>query len=232
MLQRGTLSRRGFLRSSAAALTAAGLPAWYADRVVADEVAKDKPAAGDKLVMGAIGIGSPQSRGRAIYGEAKKKENNVVYAAACDVDARHLDNALAMMKKDGFEAKGYEAYQDLLNDKSIRAVTIATPDHWHAIIAIAALKAGKDVYCEKPLTLTIAEAEAVMAAAKKTGRIFQTGSQQRCEMVDKAFPNVGKFRLAAELVRNGRVGKIPRSSAGSAATRRAARSPRPSRRRG
>lgn len=206
MLHRGTLSRRGFLQRSLGVLTVAGLPAWYAQQIVAAEeekVAKDaKPvAASDKMVMGAIGIGSPQSRGRAIYGEAKK-EKGVVYTAACDVDGRHLHNALEMMKKDGFShAKGYSDYRRLLEDKDINAVTIATPDHWHALVAIEALKRGKDVYCEKPLTLTVAEAQTLVKAVHGTGRVLQTGSQQRTEMR-------GMFRLAAELARNGRVGKI------------------------
>lgn len=206
MLNRGTLSRRGFLQRSLGALTVAGLPTWYAQQIVAAEelqaAANAKAvAANDKMVMGAIGIGSPKSRGRAIYGEAKKQKG-VIYTAACDVDARHLHNALEMMKKDGFtDAKGYADYRQLLEDKNINAVTIATPDHWHALVAIEALKRGKDVYCEKPLTLSIAEALALVKATRNSGKILQTGSQQRCEMG-------GKFRLAAELVRNGRLGKV------------------------
>ncbi len=206
MLHRGTLSRRGFLNRSLGVLTVAGLPAWYAREIIAAEEQKKakaaKPvAAGDKMVMGAIGIGSPQSRGFAIYGEAKK-DKSVVYTAACDVDSRHLYHAQQVMKRDGFpKVKGYSDYRQLLEDKDINAVTIATPDHWHALVAIEALKRGKDVYCEKPLTLTIAEAQALVKAVKKTGRVLQTGSQQRTEMG-------GKFRLAAELVRNGRIGKV------------------------
>jgi predicted dehydrogenase len=205
MLHRESLSRRGFLQGSLGALTAAGLPIWYGKQLIAAEekqaAANRAVGANDRMVMGAIGIGSPQSRGRAIYGEAKK-DKSVTYIAACDVDARHLKNALEMMKKDGFnDAVGYSDYRKLLDNKNINAVTIATPDHWHALVAIEALKRGKDIYCEKPLTLTIAEAQALMKVAKETGRTVQTGSQQRTEMN-------GMFRLAAELVRAGRLGKI------------------------
>jgi len=206
MLPRGTLSRRGFLSRSLAGLSAAGLPGWYASQIVGAEeqqlaAARNAVAANDKFMMGAIGIGSPKSRGRAIYGEAKKIKG-VSYVAACDVDASHLANAQAFMKIDGFaDVKGYSDYRQLLDDKNINAVTIATPDHWHALVAIEALKRGKDVYCEKPLTLTIAEAQAVRKVAKATGKTLQTGNQQRSEMN-------GMFRLAAELVRSGRIGKI------------------------
>ncbi|MEI6325092.1 MAG: Gfo/Idh/MocA family oxidoreductase [Gemmataceae bacterium] len=196
--KRGSLSRRGFVQKTMGALGVAGLPAWFAGEIVAaqDEIIGKKPS--DVVRMGAIGIGSPQSRGRAIYGDAKRQKGR--YVAACDVDSSHLKNALEMMKRDGFtEATGHEDFRELLARKDIDAVTIATPDQWHALVAIEALKQGKDVYCEKPLTLTIEEAYAVEKVAKETGRVFQTGSQQRSD---------ARFRLACELVRNGRIGKI------------------------
>jgi predicted dehydrogenase len=204
-MHKGNLSRRGFLQHSVAALAAGGLPVWFARELVA---AEDKPkpravAANDRIIMGAIGIGSPQSRGRAIMGAAASKDG-VQYVAVCDVDKRHRERAVDDVKK-ASKTKGdvaaFEDFRELLAKKDINAVTIATPDHWHALVAVAALKAGKDVYCEKPLSLTIADGRAIADVAKKTGRVFQTGSQQRSEM--KGF-----FRLAAELVRNGRLGKI------------------------
>lgn len=205
--ERGNLSRRGFLERSTAALVGAGLPLWYAremlDAVEARAAQEAKTTAAiDKMVLGTIGFGSPKSRCTALYNAAKALK--ATFTATCDVDARHLEKALGLMKKDGFtNVKGYEDYRKLLEDKDINAVIIATPDHWHALIAIEAMKRGKDVYCEKPLTLTIAEAQAMVKVAKATGRIVQTGSQQRSEMG-------GKFRLAAELVRNGRLGKVSR----------------------
>jgi predicted dehydrogenase len=201
-MHEGNLSRRGFMQRSVAALTfGAGLPAWFARQAFAaadDAKAPDQP--GEKILMGAIGIGSPASRQLAIYGAAKGHKG-VEYVAACDVDKRHLDRGLSIMKKDGFDAKGYEDFRQLLDDPNINAVTIAVPDHWHALIAIEAMRKKKNVYCEKPLTLTIDEGKAVVKVAKDTGRVFQVGSQQRSEFG-------GRFRLACELVRNGRIGKV------------------------
>ena len=193
-MHKGNLSRRGFMQRSLAAMAAAGLPAWYAREVFALDEEKKKP--GDEpIVMGAIGIGSPQSRGRAIAGDARK-DKNVKYIAVCDVDARHRAAAAKLFDS---EVKQYEDFRELLDNKTIKAVTIAVPDHWHALIAIDALRKGKDVYCEKPLTLTIAEGQALVKVAKDTGHIFQVGSQQRSDR---------RFRLACQLVRNGRIGKI------------------------
>jgi predicted dehydrogenase len=207
-MQPGNLSRRGFLRRSLAGLVAAGLPAWYAREILADDqeraVKARRPASpSDTIVMGAIGIGSPQSRGRDIYNHARSHKG-VRYVAACDVDARHLKRAVEMMKQDGSsEAKGYKDFRELLDRSDINAVTIAVPDHWHTLIALDALRKGKDVYCEKPLTLTIDEGKALVKAVRETGRVLQVGSQQRSEYN-------GRFRLACELVRNGRIGKVKR----------------------
>jgi predicted dehydrogenase len=197
-MHKGNLSRRGFMQRTLAGLTlGAGLPAWYARELFAAADDKKPDRGHDKVLMGSIGIGSPQSRGRAIYNDARGQKG--VYIAACDVDKRHLENGLEMMKKDGFEATGYEDFRALLDNKDVNAVTIAVPDHWHALIAIDALRKGKHVYAEKPLALTIEEGKAIVKVAKETGRTFQTGSMQRSDP---------RFRLACELVRNGRIGKI------------------------
>jgi len=134
---------------------------------------------------------------------------DVQAVAVCEVDARRREHAKARVEKAYSEKqrasfKGCDAYADfreLLGRKDIDAVCIATPEHGHAIPAILACKAGKDVYCEKPLTLTLAEARACVDAARKHGRVFQTGSQQRSNVF-------GPFREAAEIVRSGRLGKI------------------------
>jgi predicted dehydrogenase len=205
MLERGNLSRRGFMQRSIAASVAAGLPLWYAKELFGAEAATAAAAAkaaakNDKLQMGVIGVGPGPRRSNALYGAAKKF-NHVTFTGVCDVDGRHLTHAVDQYKKDKYEVKGTKDFRQLNDSKDIDAVIIAIPDHWHALVAIDALKKGKDVYCEKPLTLTIQEVTALQKAVKESGKVLQTGSQQRCEMG-------GKFRLAAELVRTGRIGKI------------------------
>ncbi len=207
MFERGNLSRRGFMNRSLAGLTAAGLPLWYAKEVHgADEATRAAKArkanANEKLNVGYVGIGSPQSRAYAMYGASKKFKQSVHNVAVCDVDAPHLARAVKDFKADGYEPKAYTDFRQLTDDPTVDAVVVATPDHWHALVAIDAMRKGKDVYCEKPLTLTIQEALALQKVAKETGKILQTGSQQRTEM--------RQFREAVEAVRAGRIGKVKR----------------------
>jgi predicted dehydrogenase len=206
-MHKGNLSRRGFLRRSLATLAAAGIPAWYAREVVAareqQAAAARKPvAANDKLTMGLIGAGSPASRSLQIYNKVRGFKK-LQFTALCDVDAGHLGRAAGVLKEDGYSARTHKDFRHLLDDKGLDTVLVGTPDHWHALVAIEAMRRGKDVYCEKPLTLTVEEALALVKVAEKTGRVFQTGSQQRTEFD-------GKFRLVSELVRAGRVGKVSR----------------------
>jgi predicted dehydrogenase len=131
----------------------------------------------------------------------------VFYVAACDVDRQKLDRfknmaeTLNAEKLNGGNQKvdTYENYRELLERKDVDAVVIATPDHWHAMIAVDAAKAGKDIYCEKPLALTVAEGRAMVAAARKYDVVFQTGNMQR------SWRN---FRHASEMVHNGYIGDI------------------------
>jgi predicted dehydrogenase len=189
------------------ALAAAGLPTWYCQQRLAaqEQGALRKTAANDRLVMGIVGVGSPQSRSLQVVGESKPPVDSgqLTFTLGCDVDAAHRKHATEVMRQRGF--KDFEAntkdFRDLVNNKSLDCLLVTTPDHWHAQVTIEALRAGKDVYCEKPLTLTVAEALAVQKVVKDTGRILQTGSQQRT-----AYR--GMFRLAAELVRAGRIGKV------------------------
>ena len=162
-VEKGNLSRRGFLQRLQGALAASGLPAWYAGQLVAaqEEGAAKKTSANDRLAMGIVGIGSPQSRSLQVVNESRPpvQSGQLTFTLGCDVAAAHRKRATEVMRQRGF--KDFEAstkdYRDLVNNKSLDCLLIATPDHWHAQVAIEALKAGKDVYCEKPLTLIVAE---------------------------------------------------------------------------
>ncbi|HEV3122506.1 MAG TPA: Gfo/Idh/MocA family oxidoreductase [Isosphaeraceae bacterium] len=183
------------MERSLGSLALAGLPAWFArEAFAADEEAaalRRTPGPNDRLVMGAIGTGS---RGMDILKEARKR--GAQFVAVCDVDSSHRANAVKELKGQVAE---YGDFRELLEHPDIEAVTIVVPDHWHALIAIAAMKKAKDIYCEKPLTLTVAEGQAMVKVAAATKPIFQTGSQQRSDR---------RFRLACELVRNGRLGQL------------------------
>ncbi len=189
-------SRRSFLRG--AGLVA--MPMILPHRLFAQAT---KPS--NKLNVGCIGMGTQM---RGVMG-GFRTQDDVIIRAVCDVDTTRREAGLASMqefytaKPERGDAKGIKAYTDyreLLADSSLDAIIIATPDHWHAIQTLEALKAKKDVYCEKPLTHNVQEAVAVMAAVKKYGRVLQTGSMQR-----SANP---EFRVASELVRNGVIGTL------------------------
>ena len=164
-------------------------------RLVAAEEDKKPVAASDTLHIGLIGCGG---QGRHDMRQAMGNKG-VKVVAVCDVDKNRLADTVAKDLKGSKDVKQYEDFRQLLDDKDINAVIIGTPDHWHTLPAIAAMRKGKDVYCEKPLTLTIDEGKRLVKVAKATKSVFQVGSQQRSE---------GPFRLACELVRNGRIGKI------------------------
>src|SRR5947209_943033 len=213
-MDKGNMSRRGFLARSLAGLTlGAGLPMWYAREILAEQQeAQGRQAAGGRepIVMGAIGVGTNYTRrgagGGAVHGERgiqimqDAMRRGARFVAVCDVDRHNREFAARIAGRD---CRAVEDFRELLRNRDIQAVTIGTPDHWHALIAVAAMRAGKDVYCEKPLTLTIDEGKGIVRVAAATNRILQTGSQQRTEMA-------GRFRLAAELVRNNSIGRVHR----------------------
>ncbi len=166
--------------------------------------AKDKLGPNDKISLGFIGVG--KQGGGLLNGFLHK--DNVQVVAVCDVDGKRRAHAKKQVddfyaaQKEKAEYKGCAAYndfRDLLERADIDAVVIATPDHWHAINVIQAADAGKDIYCEKPLSLTIYEGRAMVNAVRRNARICQTGSQQRSS---------SNFRRACELVRSGYIGKI------------------------
>jgi predicted dehydrogenase len=213
-MNKGNLSRRGFLARSMAALTVgAGLPGWYAGEVLADQQQRQaegnrRRAANDRLAIGMIGIGSSNSRGLQLLGDLGRHRRQVAVVAVCDVDRGHRERAAGAVNNFNRQEGGvggnhacqqFEDFRTLLARRDINAVIIAVPDQWHTIIALAALRAGKDVYCEKPLTLTVDEGRALTRVANETHHVFQTGSQQRSD---------ARFRLACELARNGRLGRL------------------------
>ncbi len=158
-------------------------------------------AANDRINLGYIGVGK-QSHGlvRSI-GKCK----GTVVVAASDVFGAKLDLFVEAAQKVNEQAgltqkvDKYKYYRELLERKDIDAVVIASPDHWHAQMAVDSARAGKDIYCEKPLALTVAEGRAMVKAARKYDRVFQTGNMQR---------SWRDFRHAVELVRNGYIGEI------------------------
>ena len=147
----------------------------------------------DRLRFGAIGVGG---RGASVANSARRLSDIV---AVCDLDTQRIDRVNKSLAKG--KATGYQDYRKILDRKDIDFVTIGTTDHWHTRIAIHAMQAGKDVYCEKPLTLTIEEGKQICKVTKETGRVFQVGTQQRSEMGQR-------FLTALGIIREGRIGKI------------------------
>jgi predicted dehydrogenase len=192
------VSRREFVR----AVTAAGVAGPLVLGARGDQ---PRTSANDRITLGFIGVG--KMGGGHLSGFLR--DPGVQVLAVCDVVAERREHARKMVESQYARDKkgdyqGCAAYTDfrrLLDRKDIDAVVIATPDHWHAIPCVQAARAGKHIYCEKPLTHAVAEGRAVVEAVRKNGIIFQTGSQQRDEFE-------GRFRLAVELIRNGRIGKV------------------------
>ena len=195
-------SRRSFLAAAGKAAAATTMAAGFPAIVPSSVFGPTSPS--NRINVGAIGVGRI-SRGHDLPNILRYDIARVV--AVCDLDAKRVEDGRKLVND--FYAKqsdrpysgvtGYAQYRDLLASRDIDAVVISTPDHWHALIAIAAVQAGKDVYLQKPASLTIAEGRALSNAVHASGRIFQIGSQQRSTI---------QFRYAAELVRNGRIGQL------------------------
>jgi predicted dehydrogenase len=200
----GRVTRRRFLgRAVGAGALAAGVgPTIVPSFVVGAGDGAVPPS--ERITMGFIGVG-----GQGTYDMGNLLGHREVQGVAvCDCDRRATARAReAVERKYAAQRRAgayrgcavYPHYGELLERKDVDAVLIATPDHWHAAIAVAAARAGKDMYCEKPLSLTIAEARAMVDAVRRYGRVFQTGSQQRSH---------GPFRQACELVRSGYLGHV------------------------
>lgn len=181
-------TRRQFLRrSSAAAAAAASAPYWF---TAARAKAQEATSKNDRLRIGCIGVGG---RGTGIANQAAQFGDIV---AVCDADLKHAERA---KERFGGKADVYQDYRKLLERDDIDVITNGTPDHWHTLVNVTACRAGKDVYTEKPMTLTVDEGKILRKVVEETGRVVQVGTQQRSD---------ARFQLAVELVRNGRIGKL------------------------
>lgn len=183
-------NRREFISQSASALGASGLlPYLFAGETSA--IAQESKSKNDRPTLGAIGVGGQGT------GITRWATNFAELVAVCDVDRQHAERGREQLS--GGKAEIYRDYRKLLERKDIDAVTIGTPDHWHTKISIEAMQSGKDVYCEKPLTLTIDEGKMICKVVKDTGRVFQVGTQQRSDK---------PFQTAVAICHEGRIGKI------------------------
>lgn len=190
-----SLNRRHFIQTTTAAIAGGFFVATNRQ-----SVAEDSP--NERPVFATIGL---RNQGWTITDKSTKFAD---FAAFADVDSNVLGSINEKLeKKTGKKAEGYSDYRKVLERDDIDAVMIATPDHWHTKIAVEAMLAGKDVYCEKPLTLTIAEGKLIEKIVKQTGRICQVGTMQRTE-------NDQRFLKALALIRAGRIGEIRKVTCG------------------
>ncbi|MHC1768064.1 MAG: Gfo/Idh/MocA family protein [Verrucomicrobiia bacterium] len=191
-------TRREFLTTS----TAIGIAAPF---ILPSSIWSAEVNPSDRITMGFVGVGT---QGRYLLGGFLGSKGTQVLAVS-DVDTTRRESAKKTVndryaKQSGTDYKGcaeYNDFRELIARRDIDAVCVAAPDHWHAYITIAAADSKKDIYCEKPLSLTIHEARAMVQAARRNDRVFQTGSMQRSS---------SEFHKACELVRNGRIGKVQR----------------------
>ena len=183
---RGRVSRRGFLASAGKIVAGAATLT-----IIPREVLGGPGAPSERIGFGFVGVGRMAQGHLSHFG----RSNQVQVRAVCDVDANRREAATKRFN----DCAAYGDFRELLAREDVDAVVIATPDHWHVPVAIAAARAGKDFYVEKPLTLTISEGRALSDAVRRYGCVAQVGSQQRSD---------GRFRHSCELVRNGRIGEL------------------------
>jgi len=193
-----TIGRRELLKGAAAVAAPYVIPSSAIG-------AAGRAAPSDRVVIGSIGVG-----GRGCYNTRGLMNQGAQVVAVCDANQPSAARAKNMVEQHyarkreaaGYKGcAGYHDFRELLARGDIDAVMIATPDHWHVPIAVAAVQAGKDVYVEKPLGMTIAEGQALRAAVRRYNAVFMHGTEQRC---------FRQFRFACELVRNGYLGKLTR----------------------
>ncbi len=182
-------SRRTFLKSAASSAGALGLGGLIPSRVL---------GANDRVNFGMIGVGGMGTGHlRSLLNRAD--DDNITVGAVCDVFKRRVSNAEKLCRDAGHNAAGTMDFREVLDNKDIDAVLIATPDHWHSKLCIDAMDAGKHVYCEKPLTLTCEQAIEVRNAVRKYKKVLQVGPQRTAQ---------AKYWNAQEYIRNDRIGKV------------------------
>ncbi|MCL5096779.1 MAG: Gfo/Idh/MocA family oxidoreductase, partial [Candidatus Omnitrophica bacterium] len=181
--------RRRFLKASAALAAVSALPAWFVEESRSYAAPAKPLSPNDKPGIALVGCGGQGT------GDCNWASNFGNVIAVCDLDEKHLETAATHFKA----PHKYRDFRQVMERDDVHVIITGTPDHWHTMVNLAAVKAGKDIYSEKPLTLAIDEGKRLVAAVKEHGTVFQTGSQQRSDP---------RFRLACELVRNGRVGKL------------------------
>jgi predicted dehydrogenase len=186
-MSRTSASRRDFLRNTAAAAVGMAVPYLLPSGLLA---ARGRLGPNDKIGIAGIGVGR-QGNGD-FHAAVKSKVGRAV--AVADVNLKRAEQIAK-----GVQAQPYQDYRKVLERKDVDAIVTATPDHWRTLICIHSCQAGKDIYAEKALTLTIREGRLLVDAVRKYKRVFQTGSQQRSQ---------AENRFGCELVRNGRIGKI------------------------
>ena len=189
------ISRRSFLNRCAVTVAATGLPFWFVERelaLAAEPVAQTK-SPNDRPGVALIGCGG---MGR---GDAQNASRFGDIVAVCDVNDNHTQQAAKQFTKGGKAPAKFSDFRKVMERDDVQVIVQGTPDHWHTLINLAAAKAKKDTYAEKPLTLTIDEGKHLIKAVRQSGIVLQTGTQQRSDK---------KFRFACELVRNGRIGKL------------------------
>jgi len=189
------ISRRRFFKQTAAAAAGASVFPYI---IPSSALGADGAVApSNRIVMGCLGVGSQGSGNMRSFLGFK----DIQVVAVCDVDQTHRLIAKEAVDRvyGNTDCADYNDFRDLFGRQDLDAVSIAVPDHWHSIPAIAAARAGLDIYAEKPLSLTIVEGRAMCNAVHQSKCVWQTGSWQRSQ---------NHFRFACELVRNGRIGKV------------------------
>ncbi len=199
--QTGGDTRRGFLKKTATAAAAVAATGFLKTPVYGQNTAPSANVAGanNKITLGFVGVGRQglTAHLRAILQDAAA--NNVAAAAISDVSKHRVDEAKQVVTAAGGSAEGFADYRKLLERKDVDAIFCATVDHWHGRVTVDALNAGKHVYCEKPMTRYLGEAFEVHDTVKKTGKVYQVGSQGCSDQ---------KWHKAAEWVKAGKIGKL------------------------